>query len=84
MFISGLINHSLILFLQQALVGEGSGEEQLFSSEGSSIRDGIGCELDNYLQKLKVMMQFLSLSPTTLQSPFATLVNVYLLMAGKS
>lgn len=39
--------------LLQALVGEGSGEEQLFSSEGSSIRDGIGCELDNYLQKLK-------------------------------
>ncbi|KAG6663527.1 hypothetical protein CIPAW_02G031800 [Carya illinoinensis] len=37
----------------QALVGEGSGEEQLFSSESISIRDGIGCELDGYLQKLK-------------------------------
>ncbi|XVF47599.1 hypothetical protein PTKIN_Ptkin03bG0123000 [Pterospermum kingtungense] len=39
--------------LLQALVGEGSGEEQLFSSEGGSLRDGISSELDGYLQKLK-------------------------------
>ncbi|XP_058207833.1 protein TRANSPARENT TESTA 9 isoform X2 [Rhododendron vialii] len=39
--------------LLQALVGEGSGEEQLFSSESSSMKDGISNELDCYLQKLK-------------------------------
>ncbi|RDX92605.1 Protein CLEC16A-like protein, partial [Mucuna pruriens] len=40
-------------FLQQALVGEASGEEQLFSSENSLTRDGSGCELDVYLEKIK-------------------------------
>ncbi|GLT72834.1 hypothetical protein SLA2020_447330 [Shorea laevis] len=40
--------------LLQALVGEGLGEDQLFSSENSSMRDGISSELDSYLQKLKV------------------------------
>ncbi|XP_059637495.1 protein TRANSPARENT TESTA 9 isoform X3 [Cornus florida] len=39
--------------LLQALVGEGSGEEQLFSSESSAMKDGLSCELDSYLQKLK-------------------------------
>ncbi|KAA8535829.1 hypothetical protein F0562_030851 [Nyssa sinensis] len=39
--------------LLQALVGEGSGEEQLFSSENSLMKDGISTELDGYLQKLK-------------------------------
>ncbi|ONI27193.1 hypothetical protein PRUPE_1G073600 [Prunus persica] len=41
--------------LLQALVGEGSGEEQLFSSESGSSRDGVefGSELDSCLQKLK-------------------------------
>ncbi|XVF19047.1 hypothetical protein REPUB_Repub11eG0076800 [Reevesia pubescens] len=39
--------------LLQALVGEGSGEEQLFSSESGSLRDGTSSELDRYLQKLK-------------------------------
>ncbi|XP_034229504.1 protein TRANSPARENT TESTA 9 isoform X2 [Prunus dulcis] len=41
--------------LLQALVGEGSGEEQLFSSESGSSRDGVefGSELDTCLQKLK-------------------------------
>ncbi|KAG5559713.1 hypothetical protein RHGRI_009283 [Rhododendron griersonianum] len=39
--------------LLQALVGEGSGEEQLFSSESSSMKDGVSNELDCYLQKLK-------------------------------
>ncbi|KAL5549471.1 hypothetical protein UlMin_004702 [Ulmus minor] len=39
--------------LLQALVGESPGEEQLFSPESSSMRDGIGSELDGYLQKLK-------------------------------
>lgn len=46
----------LLYFVQQALVGEGSGEEQLFSSASTSIRDSIGSELDGYQQKLKVVM----------------------------
>ncbi|WCJ42307.1 Protein TRANSPARENT TESTA 9 [Euphorbia peplus] len=37
--------------LLQALVGEGSGEDQLFSSE--SVRDSFSCEIDGYLQKMK-------------------------------
>ena len=40
--------------LQQALVGEGSGEDQLFSSDSSSAKDIITTELDGYIQKLKV------------------------------
>ncbi|KAL9153751.1 hypothetical protein ABFS82_10G069100 [Erythranthe guttata] len=39
--------------LLQALVGEDSGEEQLFASEGSGVKDGFSSELDLYLQKLK-------------------------------
>ncbi|KAL3533286.1 hypothetical protein ACH5RR_006807 [Cinchona calisaya] len=39
--------------LLQALVGEGSGEEQLFSSENNVAKDEIGSELDGYAQKLK-------------------------------
>ncbi|GMJ15608.1 green fluorescent seed 9, TRANSPARENT TESTA 9 [Hibiscus trionum] len=39
--------------LLQALVGEGSGEEQLFSFESGSPRDGVSTELDGYLKKLK-------------------------------
>ncbi|XP_039686417.1 protein TRANSPARENT TESTA 9 isoform X4 [Medicago truncatula] len=39
--------------LLQALVGEASGEEQLFSSESSLTRDGIACGLDVYLNKIK-------------------------------
>nr|XP_027188555.1 protein TRANSPARENT TESTA 9-like isoform X3 [Cicer arietinum] len=39
--------------LLQALVGEASEEEQLFSSESSLTRDGIACELDVYLEKIK-------------------------------
>ncbi|KAF7806685.1 protein TRANSPARENT TESTA 9-like [Senna tora] len=39
--------------LLQALVGEASGEEQLFSSESSLMKDGIGGELDVYLEKIK-------------------------------
>ncbi|CAN4084970.1 unnamed protein product [Withania somnifera] len=38
--------------LLQALVGEGSAEEQLFSSE-NMVKDGLGSEIDCYLQKLK-------------------------------
>lgn len=62
--ISVQFNAFRVLFLQQALVGEVSGEEQLFSSEGSSSKDGIDCgsELDSSLQKLKVVMVSLSLS----------------------
>ncbi|KAL4341766.1 hypothetical protein GQ457_08G002480 [Hibiscus cannabinus] len=39
--------------LLQALVGEGSGEERLFSFESCSPRDGVSTELDVYLKKLK-------------------------------
>ncbi|KAJ4964247.1 hypothetical protein NE237_024186 [Protea cynaroides] len=39
--------------LLQALVGEGSGEEQLFSSETGLLKDGVCSEVDSYLQKLK-------------------------------
>ncbi|XP_074280692.1 protein TRANSPARENT TESTA 9 isoform X2 [Silene latifolia] len=39
--------------LLQALVGESSGEEQLFSSGSNSLRGGFTSELDFYLQKLK-------------------------------
>uniref|UniRef100_A0A1D1YYN4 Protein CLEC16A n=1 Tax=Anthurium amnicola TaxID=1678845 RepID=A0A1D1YYN4_9ARAE len=39
--------------LLQALVGEGLGEEQLFSSENSLTKDSIDTELDGYIQKLK-------------------------------
>ncbi|KAK3031959.1 hypothetical protein RJ639_037120, partial [Escallonia herrerae] len=38
--------------LLQALVGEGSGEEQLFSAESMS-KDGVSGEFDFYLQRLK-------------------------------
>lgn len=44
-----------VKFGQQALVGEDAGEEQLFSSEGGCLRDGISSELDGYLQNLKVL-----------------------------
>lgn len=39
--------------LLQALVGEGSGDEQLFSFESGSARDSFSSELDGYLKKLK-------------------------------
>ncbi|XP_019442736.1 PREDICTED: uncharacterized protein LOC109347374 [Lupinus angustifolius] len=39
--------------LLQALVGEASGEEQLFSSKSSLPRDSIGSELDVYHEKIK-------------------------------
>ncbi|XP_038889910.1 protein TRANSPARENT TESTA 9 isoform X2 [Benincasa hispida] len=39
--------------LLEALVGEDSGEEQLFSSDNTSVKGGIDIELDGYLQKLK-------------------------------
>ena len=44
-----------VKFGQQALVGEGSSEEQLFFSESGSLRDGVSSELDGYIQKLKVL-----------------------------
>ncbi|KAH6794191.1 CLEC16A-like protein [Perilla frutescens var. hirtella] len=47
--------------LLQALVGEDSAEEQLFSSEGTGVKDGISSELDIYLQKLKVLDSLVSL-----------------------
>ncbi|KAL9224281.1 hypothetical protein vseg_000336 [Gypsophila vaccaria] len=39
--------------LLQALVGESTGEEQLFSSGSNSVRNGFTSELDCYLQKLE-------------------------------
>ncbi|KAE9601632.1 hypothetical protein Lalb_Chr13g0299881 [Lupinus albus] len=39
--------------IRQALVGEASGEEQLFSSKSSLPRDSIGSELDVYHEKIK-------------------------------
>ncbi|XP_018433220.2 protein TRANSPARENT TESTA 9 isoform X1 [Raphanus sativus] len=39
--------------LLQALVGEDSGEEQLFSPKNGSMRDGLSSELDLCLRKLK-------------------------------
>ncbi|KAH9805665.1 protein TRANSPARENT TESTA 9 [Citrus sinensis] len=39
--------------LVQALVGEGSDEEQLFSRGSSTVNDGTSTELDGYLQRLK-------------------------------
>ncbi|KAG9449202.1 hypothetical protein H6P81_009167 [Aristolochia fimbriata] len=47
--------------LLQALVGEGSGEEQLFSPENSLMKDSISGELEAYLQKLKVLDALISL-----------------------
>ncbi|XP_058068116.1 protein TRANSPARENT TESTA 9 isoform X2 [Magnolia sinica] len=47
--------------LLQALVGEGSGEEQLFSSASSLTKDDISSELDIYLQNLKVLDALASL-----------------------
>lgn len=48
------VNASFVVCLQQALVGEDSAEEQLFSSEGTRVKDGLNSELDIYMQKLKV------------------------------
>ncbi|KAL8115203.1 hypothetical protein AgCh_021873 [Apium graveolens] len=39
--------------LLQALVGEGSGEEQLFSAEGCISKEGCGDELTSYIDRLK-------------------------------
>lgn len=39
--------------LLEALVGEGPDEEQLFSLESNSTRDGVGSELNGYLKKLQ-------------------------------
>lgn len=38
------------------MVGEGSGEEQLFSSESILMKDGLSGELDAYLQRIKVQI----------------------------
>ncbi|XP_015900238.3 protein TRANSPARENT TESTA 9 [Ziziphus jujuba] len=63
--------------LLQALVGEGLGEEQLFSSGTSSIRDGIGSELDGYQQKLKekygMMCSFLEVGASPREHRFQVL-----------
>lgn len=72
----------LVAFLQQALVGESSGEEQLFSSESGSSRDGVefGSELDSCLRKLKVAILLPSLQKSiperaTFTEPFIALIE---------
>ncbi|XP_011094116.1 uncharacterized protein LOC105173907 [Sesamum indicum] len=55
--------------LLQALVGEDSGEEQLFSSKSSGVKDGISSELDIYLQKLKDYVGVSCASPEVGVSP---------------
>ncbi|KAK7411971.1 hypothetical protein VNO78_03416 [Psophocarpus tetragonolobus] len=55
--------------LLQALVGETSGEEQLFSSENSLMRDPSGCELDFYLEKIKEQCRLSFLSSDFVTSP---------------
>ncbi|RZB64946.1 Protein TRANSPARENT TESTA 9 isoform D [Glycine soja] len=55
--------------LLQALVGEASGEEQLFSSENSLMRDGSGCEPGVYLEKIKEQYGLSFLSSDFLMSP---------------
>jgi protein CLEC16A len=41
--------------LLQSLVGEDTGEEQLFSPRNGSMRDGLSSELDWYLRRLEVL-----------------------------
>ncbi|CAL5184575.1 unnamed protein product [Lathyrus oleraceus] len=55
--------------LLQALVGEASEEEQLFSSETSLTRDGIACELDVYLEKIKEQYGVSFQLPNVIPSP---------------
>ncbi|XP_027942316.1 protein TRANSPARENT TESTA 9 isoform X3 [Vigna unguiculata] len=55
--------------LLQALVGEASGEEQLFSSENSSTRDSISCELNTYLEKIKELYGLSFLCSDLVTSP---------------
>uniref|UniRef100_M4D6R4 FPL domain-containing protein n=1 Tax=Brassica campestris TaxID=3711 RepID=M4D6R4_BRACM len=47
--------------LLQSLVGEDSGEEQLFSPQNGSMRDGLSSELDWCLRKLEVVDALVSL-----------------------
>lgn len=54
--------------LLQALVGEGSAEEQLFSSE-NMVKDGLGSEMDCYLQKLKEQYGLLCVCKEVTVSP---------------
>jgi len=66
-----MLHNWCCIFLQQALVGEASGEEQLFSSENSSTRDSISCELNTYLEKIKVCsLLFLSVCGFSLFGSF--------------
>ncbi|CAI9766438.1 unnamed protein product [Fraxinus pennsylvanica] len=55
--------------LLQALVGEEAGEEQLFSTESTVVKDGISSELDIYVQKLKDQYGVSCTSPMTGASP---------------
>ncbi|XP_047959769.1 protein TRANSPARENT TESTA 9-like isoform X1 [Salvia hispanica] len=55
--------------LLQALVGEDSAEEQLFSSEGTKVKDRISGEFDIYLQKLKEYVGISCVHPEVGASP---------------
>ncbi|KAK2969930.1 hypothetical protein RJ640_000459 [Escallonia rubra] len=55
--------------LLQALVGEGSGEEQLFSAEHSMTKDGVSGEFDFYLQRLKDQYGVSCSCPEIAESP---------------
>ncbi|PNX68557.1 clec16a-like protein, partial [Trifolium pratense] len=46
--------------LLQALVGESSGEEELFSSKSSLTRDSTGSDIDVYHDKIKVSNSYSS------------------------
>lgn len=77
-FIGFSIMH-LLLYLQQALVGEESGEEQLFSSESSGVKYGIRSELDIYLKKLKVLLLCFLLSSGLdyISLEWSIFINIY-------
>lgn len=49
-----------IAYVQQALVGESSGEEELFSSKSSLTKDSTGSDIAVYHKKIKVFNSFYS------------------------
>ncbi|MCD7448971.1 Protein TRANSPARENT TESTA 9 [Datura stramonium] len=63
--------------LLQALVGEGSAEEQLFSSE-NMVKDGIGSEMDCYLQKLKEQYGLLCVCKEVTVTPRRQRLQIFL------
>ncbi|KZV26795.1 hypothetical protein F511_06642 [Dorcoceras hygrometricum] len=68
--------------LLRALVGEDSGEEQLFSSQSSFAKDGINTGLDFYMQKLRDHYGVSSACPEVEGSPRAHRVQVLDALVG--